>query len=377
MRHSEYLNLNLPELIDKANILKVSESLEWIDEAVKQLNLIHAGINQRLTALELKVDAQDDTISDLRTNVSSVVSLCNSLSARLTTDEIAINAQGDSINNLRSELAALSSTCDSFASRLGTVETIVNSQGNSIINLRSELSTLASTCNEINARLTTAESGLTTANLRINDLSSDYNNLAGRTAATESGLAATNANLNALQTNYLHDIAEITSNVATTDGKVNALESRHNADIMALQLQLQNINANMQSVNDSIINLDERVTALEEGPQPEPPTPLPKFYVYYGGSAVETPSAAAVSSLPFVIYTDTVYRTISIPCTNQYCYYCVPADQPNVEFEVSGFTGGFEEPVTVPIAINEETVNYKVYRSSQILNGTATYKIKP
>ena len=336
MRSSDFLKLNLPELIDKANILKVSESLEWIDDAVKQLNLIHAGINQRLTALELKVDAQDDSIDDLRTNISSVVSLCNSLSARLNTVEYNVTSQGNSINDLRNQISAL-----------------------------------LSTCNGLNARL------ITTANSRINDLSSDYNDLVARVAVTESGLAATNSNLNALQSNYLHDIAEITSNVATTDGKVNALTARHINDMSAIQSQLQNINANMQSINESIINLDERVTALEEGPQPEPPTPLPKFYVYYGGSAVETPSAAAVSSLPFVIYTDTVYRTVSIPCTNQYCYYCIPADQPNVEFEVSGFTGGFENPVTVPITINEETVNYKVYRSTQILNGTATYKIKP
>lgn len=341
MRSSDFLKLNLPELIDKANILKVSESLEWIDDAVKQLNLIHASINQRLTALELKVDAQDNTIDDLRTNIQGVVSLCNSLSARLNTVEYNVTSQGNSINDLRNQISAL-----------------------------------LSTCNGLNARLTVAESGLTTANSRINDLSSDYNDLVARVAATESGLAATNSNLNALQTNYLHDIAEITSNVATTDGKVNALTARHINDMSAIQSQLQNINANMQSINESIINLDERVTALEEGPQPEPPTPLPKFYVYYGGSAVETPSAAAVSSLPFVIYTDTVYRTVSIPCTNQYCYYCIPSDQPNVEFEVSGFTGGFEDPVTVPITINEETVNYKVYRSTQILNGTAIYKVK-
>lgn len=313
MRSSDYLHLNLPELSDKANILKVSESLEWIDDAVKQLNLIHANINQRLTALELKVDTQDDSIDDLRTNIQSVVSLCNSLSERLATVEVTVTSHGNSINDLRNQISAL-----------------------------------LSTCNELNARLT----------------------------AAESGLQVTNTALSNLQTNYLHDIAEITSNVATTDGKVNALTARHVNDMSAIQLQLQNINANMQSINESIINLDKRVTALEEGTQPEPPTPLPKFYVYYGGSAIETPSAAAVSSLPFVIFTDTVYRTISIPCTNQYCYYCIPADQPNVEFEVSGFTGGFEDPVTVPITINEETVNYKVYRSTQILNGTAVYKIK-
>jgi hypothetical protein len=125
-------------------------------------------------------------------------------------------------------------------------------------------------------------------------------------------------------------------------------------------------------------SLDARVTALEEGEQPEPPEPVVKFWVYYGGSSIETPSIEAVNSLPYKLYTDTVYRTVSITCHNEYCYYCVPADQPNVQFEVSNFTGGFEAPVTIPIAIEgEETTDYKVYRSVQRLNGTATYKIKP
>lgn len=315
MRSSDFLKLNLPELIDKANILKVSESLEWIDDAVKQLNLIHAGINQRLTALELKVDSQDDSIDDLRTNIQGVVSLCNSLSARL-----------------------------------GTVEVTVTSHGNSINDLRNQISALLSTCNGLNARLTAAESGLQTTNTALSNL----------------------------QTNYLHDIAEITRNVAAIDGKVDALEVRHSSDMATLQLQLQNVNTNLQTFTETMASLDARVTALEEGEQPEPPEPVIKFWVYYGGSSIEIPSIEAVSSLPYKLYTDTVYRTVSITCNNEYCYYCIPADQPNVQFEVSNFTGGFEAPVTIPIAIEgEETTDYKVYRSVQRLNGTATYKIKP
>ena len=311
MRSSDFLKLNLPELIDKANILKVSESLEWIDDAVKQLNLIHASINQRLTALELKVDAQDNTIDDLRTNIQSVVSLCNSL-----------------------------------GSRLNTVESTVTAQGNSIATLRAEIQSLTATCTSINARLTAAETGLQT----------------------------TNSNLNALQANYLHDIAEITRNVAATDGKVDALAARHSQDIAQIQLQLANVTANLQTFTDTMESLDARVTALEEGEQPQP---VPKFWIYYGGSDAETPSVEAINSLPYKLYTDTVYRTVSITCLNQYCYYCIPADQPNVQFEVSNFTGGFENPVIIPLAIEgEETTDYKVYRSCQLLNGTATYKIK-
>lgn len=311
MRSSDFLKLNLPELIDKANILKVSESLEWIDDAVKQLNLIHASINQRLTALELKVDAQDNAIDDLRTNIHSVVNLCNSL-----------------------------------GSRLNTVESTVTAQGNSIATLRAEIQSLTATCTSINARLTAAETGLQT----------------------------TNSNLNALQANYLHDIAEITRNVAATDGKVDALAARHSQDISQIQLQLANVTANLQTFTDTMESLDARVTALEEGEQPQP---VPKFWIYYGGSDAETPSVEAINSLPYKLYTDTVYRTVSITCLNQYCYYCIPADQPNVQFEVSNFTGGFENPVIIPLAIEgEETTDYKVYRSCQLLNGTATYKIK-
>lgn len=280
MRSSDFLKLNLPELIDKANILKVSESLEWIDDAVKQLNIIHAGINQRLTALELKFDSMNDTVS-----------------------------------GMRAELTAMLSTCNSLAARMNTVEL---------------------------------------------------------------GLTSTNASLNALQANYLHDIAEITRTVATIDGKIDALEAKHNSDIATLQLQLQNVNANLQTFTETMASLDARVTALEEGEQPEPPPPVIKFWVYYGGSSAENPSIEAVSSLPYKLYTDTVYRTVSITCNNEYCYYCIPADQPNVQFEVSNFTGGFEDPVIIPIAIEgEETTDYKVYRSVQRLNGTATYKIKP
>ena len=144
-----------------------------------------------------------------------------------------------------------------------------------------------------------------------------------------------------------------------------------------LQLQLQNVNANLQTFTETMASLDARVTALEEGQQPEPPEPVVKFWVYYGGSSIGTPSIEAVNSLPYKLYTDTVYRTVSITCHDEYCYYCVPADQPNVQFEVSNFTGGFEAPVTIPIAIEgEETTDYKVYRSVQRLNGTATYKIK-
>ena len=315
MRSSDFLKLNLPELIDKANILKVSQSLEWIDDAVKQLNLIHAGINQRLTALELKVDSQDDTIDDLRTNIQSVVSLCNSLSARVNTVELNVTSQGNSINDLRNQISAL-----------------------------------LSTCNGLNARLTAAESGLQTTNTALSNL----------------------------QTNYLHDIAEITRNVATIDGKVDALEARHSSDMATIQLQLQNVNTNLQTFTETMASLDARVTALEEGQQPEPPEPVVKFWVYYGGSSEETPSIEAISSLPYKLYTDTVYRTVSITCHNQYCYYCTPADQPNVQFEVSNFTGGFEQPIIIPIAIEgDETTDYKVYRSCQILNGTATYKVKP
>lgn len=168
-------------------------------------------------------------------------------------------------------------------------------------------------------------------------------------------------------------IISVVKDVSEVKGRVASFDST----ISEIKIALNNINATIKSITDVTENLDARVTALEKGPEPEPVPPTPKFYVYWGASAAETPNMAVVSALPYKTYTDTVTRTITVPCNSEYCYYCIPKSEGNVQFEVSGFTGGFENPVEVGVIDSEgNSVIYNVYRSTQLLEGTAPIKVK-
>lgn len=173
-------------------------------------------------------------------------------------------------------------------------------------------------------------------------------------------------------------VAQFNGKLAELGGKVTAIEGKYDADILNLKGSVGNINANIKLITDITESLDARVTALEKGsPEPGPVPPTKKFYVYWGASPAAVPNAAVVASLQYNVYTDEVTRTIAIPCNSEYCYYCVPKSEGQVQFEVSGFTGGFENPVEVAVATTEgNNETYFVYRSTQILNGTAPIKVK-
>lgn len=161
--------------------------------------------------------------------------------------------------------------------------------------------------------------------------------------------------------------------------RINAISDRVTANetnITAIKTSIGNISASIKSITDSISSLDARVTALE-GSTPTP-TPEPdKFYVYYGPSSAAVPTSSVVSNLAYKVYTSDVTRTISVACNNEYAYYAVPADQPAVKFVVSNFEGGFENPVQVGVIDAEGgTTMYKVYRSTQLLTGTAPIVVK-
>lgn len=167
-------------------------------------------------------------------------------------------------------------------------------------------------------------------------------------------------------------LAGVSERVDTMSADVAALKG----DNTNIKTSITNITASIKSITESISSLDARVTALE-GSTPTPtPTPT-KFYVYWGASATATPTSSTVTSLAFSTYTETALRTISVACNDEYCYYCIPATESDVQFEVSGFTGGFENPTQVAVLDSEGvTTTYKVYRSSQKLNGTAPIKVK-
>ena len=174
-----------------------------------------------------------------------------------------------------------------------------------------------------------------------------------------------------------NSISKLASSVEALSDKIRSYDS----EINALKVSAGNADASIKSLADTAENLDARVKALEEGPQPEPPAPVEKFYVIWGASAAESATDAVVSSLAYKTYTDEVTRTISVPVASQYVYYCIPSDKGEVQFEVSGFTGGFRPAQTVTVTNTEGvSTEYKCYRSNKVLGepepATVPIKVK-
>ena len=170
-----------------------------------------------------------------------------------------------------------------------------------------------------------------------------------------------------------NSISKLASSVEALSDKIRSYDS----EINALKVSAGNADASIKSLADTAENLNARVKALEEGPQPEPPAPVEKFYVYWGPSAASAPTTSVITGLAYKTYTDTTTRVITVPCNDEYCYYAIPESKGTVQFEVSGFTGGFTGPFTVPVMDAEgNTTNYNVYRSNQKLKGTAPIKVK-
>ena len=223
--------------------------------------------------------------------------------------------------------------------------------------------------NAVNQKITADEKKIEAVTANTVKNSDEISGLKGSVAAINTGVAALTAEVKKAES----DIISVTKQVSEVSGRVASYDST----ISELKIAISNINATIKSITDVTENLDTRVTALEKGPEPEPVPPVQKFYAYWGASSAATPNMSVVSALPYKTYTDTVLRTITVPCNNEYVYYCIPKSEGNVQFEVSGFTGGFEAPVEVGVIDSEgDSVIYNVYRSSQLLEGTAPIKVK-
>lgn len=106
MKNTDFLKLNMPELTDKADIRKMSENMQWIDDIVKSLNTLQASIEQRISRLENKGETTDAAIASIRADVSSLIRGVDGLVSRVNALETAQTATAGRINTLSDRLTA-------------------------------------------------------------------------------------------------------------------------------------------------------------------------------------------------------------------------------------------------------------------------------
>lgn len=95
-----------------------------------------------------------------------------------------------------------------------------------------------------------------------------------------------------------------------------------------------------------------------------------RYTFYAGANSSKTISEALVKSLEKKTHDKSFYCDLTL--SNQYAYFAFPSELGIVEFIVSGFAGGFEDPVQVSV----DNVQYNVYRSAQVLTGNVTVKYR-
>lgn len=103
-------------------------------------------------------------------------------------------------------------------------------------------------------------------------------------------------------------------------------------------------------------------------------------YIYYGAAKIpSTYNSAFVTALAknqlLTSYVSTINDDLKDDGTGLYAFYCSPVRLGKRTFKYGGFTGGFEEPVTVSVTNSAGyTENYYVYRSTNkaAITGTLT-----
>lgn len=99
--------------------------------------------------------------------------------------------------------------------------------------------------------------------------------------------------------------------------------------------------------------------------------------VYWGSTKNETVTKAIVKNLANTQMTDVIRRDMTLILDNEYVVYAYPKRLGTVQFEVSNFTGGFENPVTMSVDNRAGySEDYYVYRSTRKLTGTILFKVK-
>lgn len=100
--------------------------------------------------------------------------------------------------------------------------------------------------------------------------------------------------------------------------------------------------------------------------------------VYYGSAAIpSTINSYFISHLNGKVLSESKARTVTVNASSgQYIWYAVPVRLGTCSFNVGGFDGGFETPLTVAVTNQYDyTEDYYVYRSTNPSLGNTTVKV--
>lgn len=204
MQNTEYLKLNMPELVDKANILKLSENMIGIDDVVETFNEEHAEIERRLLRLELNAgvipeQALADALESIRREVSLlrekvyvVSGEFEELTEKQEHDIEVINGKIDDLQEQIDEIIEkitivvddeLSLTSENpvqnkvIAGELNEIVKKFEGFDSAVSDIVKNISGISKNVSDINTSITNINANISAANTNISNLSEEVTNI--------------------------------------------------------------------------------------------------------------------------------------------------------------------------------------------------------
>lgn len=350
---------------------KISEIRSTLLTATQNI----AALQNSFSTIETNVSALQTASSAASQDIAGLKNSSEQTASEITGLKAASSTAGQDIASLKSSVAGINAEIESEKADIQRIESRMT-------NYEVSQSTLRNQILNVNENLNTRIDVLTqSATIMRSDIKKSEEDIKTLSVSTAQQISALNQRINDMIGREDIDVVSFSAspNICEIGGKENIVLTWITAGDVASQ-KINGESVTGTSVTKGNVRDDVTYTLVVADPKgktAEKSVDI-KFinHIYYGTSADGNTSASLVKGLENDIFSENRARTISVTCSNEYIYYAFPKRLGGVDFEVSGFVGGFNTPATVRVSNHSEySEDYYVYRSANKLNGTVRINV--
>ena len=376
---------------ETSDIEAVTGSITQVNAKIELIKTDLTDINGILTELRSSIKTLDNKHEADKTALQGQINAFNSALALLTQ---TVNANNTAVN---ARLNSFESRITDNVTKTTELQATVTAMGGQISGIQSDVS-------NVKTRMTNYE--VLQSSLRQQILNTAENMSTGFDAVNNN-INVINNNISGIKADMSQNQADMTVLIGQLNQRITALEGSAPLEIISFTASPNicekggsenivltwNISGNPTSVRINgnpvsgntvtMQNVSEPtayvLTAVDEKGISVTKSLTITFinHILYGATTAATMTANVVKGLDHDEFSETVKRKITVTVNNEYIVYAYPKRLGTVQFEVAGFTGGFEAPATISVDNHSGfSEDYYVYRSSNILTGTYVVTVK-
>lgn len=361
----------------------VAIAISTANKAEQDVTAVDSRQNQIEAAMSALSTKQNSEILAVQANVSAISTRVDDINTLVvgieTHHEEDMSALGERIDDVASEFGDIAADVRTNTANISSLNTEVNSA-------KSQITALSGTVTTNTSDIAVVKNGLSTANGRISDISAELSVVSGNLNThieySEGQFAELSQRIDSIEQSEPANILSFTAtpNICELGGVENiVLRWDVTGDIE--KITLNDVEVEGDSITKEAVDADTEYTLkvrMKNGGRVSKTINVQFVnHIKWGTTTNTAMTAAIVNGLENSAFTDEVERSFKIRFNDEYMVYAYPKRLGKVDFTVSGFTGGFEDPVTVSVTNHSEyKEDYYVYRSTQKLYGSCYMKIR-